>query len=279
MNTITKLLVVINLALACVFAGVAATYYATSENWKRRWHSDTSRMATDLQLSQTQLSEQSLSRQNAETALVTRNADYQTLKAQQESLQSDMNSLEKELAAKDLRIANLSDDVQTMQSTLASKEESLAKVTQRNMELNHIAQVSRGVAFQLNVKLAELEDDLNNANLKLTKSEEAIADLQQDQQRQGAMLQLVEDRYPRVWSEINTEQSTVGAAVQGMVAAVRANPQGEQDLIMLTIGADDEVQEGMEFIVYRGDQYIVKVRARKVMPDMTAAWVLPETWN
>lgn len=48
---------------------------------------------------------------------------------------------------------------------------------------------------------------------------------------------------------------------------------------MLTVGSDDQVQEGMEFIVYRGDQYIVKVRAKKVMPDMTACWVLPETWN
>lgn len=279
MNLTTKLLVIINLILAVFVAGVAATYYVTNENWKRRWDADTRNLSAQLLTVESEARKESFARRNAELALETTKAQIDSLAATNKTLTDDLKNKEKELANRDLRLANLNDDVQSLQDILAAKEESLGKVTARNSELNHIAQVSRGVAFSLNVKLAEIEDDLNNANVKITKSEETIATLQNEGKTMEAMLKLVEDRYPRVWTEINSDNAGYDHIVQGLVAAVRKNPQGQQDLVMLTVGADDNVQEGMEFIIYRGDQYVVKVRARKVMPDMVACWVQPETWN
>ncbi|NRA38476.1 MAG: hypothetical protein HRU15_10075, partial [Planctomycetes bacterium] len=66
----------------------------------------------------------------------------------------------------------------------------------------------------------------------------------------------------------------------GVVAAVRPDPAtGEQHLVMISVGGDEKVQEGTEFIVYRGNQYIVKVRVQKVFPDMAACLIDPKSWN
>ena len=140
--------------------------------------------------------------------------------------------------------------------------------------------MARGVAFQLNVKLAEVEDDYNNAQAELTRREQTIYDLEEENKRKDALLALVRTQHPKVW-EIVTDQAA-GAShvvVNAVVAAVKVNPQDQQDLVMLTIGRDDQVREGMEFILYRGNQYIVKVRAERVLNDMVACRVIPDTWN
>jgi hypothetical protein len=279
MNMTTKLLVIINLLLAAVFAGMAANWYVHSENWKKRWDVDTRNLSGDLDLMKKEVFKQSVRASDAESALASQTAQVDSLQKESQSLASQLQVKEKEIQGQNLRISTLNDDLQSKESLLASKEESLNKLNQRNTELSHIAEVARGVAFNLNVKLAEIEDDLNNSNVKLGKAEETIAGLQDDGKRKDAMLKLVEDRYPRVFEEVSTNPKGYDHIVQGMVAAVRDNPQGQQDLVMLTVGADDHVQEGMEFIIYRGDQYIVKVQARKVMPDMVACWVVPESWN
>jgi hypothetical protein len=48
---------------------------------------------------------------------------------------------------------------------------------------------------------------------------------------------------------------------------------------MLTIGKGDKVEEGVEFIIYRGNSYIVKVRAEKLLGDMVACRVISDSWN
>jgi len=48
---------------------------------------------------------------------------------------------------------------------------------------------------------------------------------------------------------------------------------------MLTIGKEEGIEEGMEFIVFRGNQYVAKVRAERVINDMVACRVIPTSWN
>jgi len=64
-----------------------------------------------------------------------------------------------------------------------------------------------------------------------------------------------------------------------VVAAIRDNPQGQQDLVMLTVGKDSHLMDGTEFIVYRGTHYIVKLRAERVMQDTIACRIMPGSWN
>ena len=72
---------------------------------------------------------------------------------------------------------------------------------------------------------------------------------------------------------------TSDAVIEGMVAAIHVGPNGEQDLVMISVGRNGNVKQNMEFIILRGDQYIVKVRVDRVLDDMAACRVIPETWN
>jgi len=73
--------------------------------------------------------------------------------------------------------------------------------------------------------------------------------------------------------------SSLHQYVPAVVVAIRPNAQGQQELVLLTIAQGVQVAEGVEFIVYRGNQYIVKMRAERVMQGMIACRVLPGSWN
>jgi Ca-activated chloride channel homolog len=76
------------------------------------------------------------------------------------------------------------------------------------------------------------------------------------------------------------EVQSANFSPQGVVASARYSPQGDQDLLMLTVGADRErIKEGMEFFVIRGNEYIVRVRAEKMLGDMAACRIIADSWN
>ena len=93
------------------------------------------------------------------------------------------------------------------------------------------------------------------------------------------MLGILSQRYPKIWNELKDEKAS-DRYLLAQVAAVRTNPQGQQEIVILTIGKDSKVEEGIEFIVYRGSQYIVKVRADRVLDGTwSSCRVIPESWN
>lgn len=281
MNTATKIFTVLNLLLAVAFCAIAIMWYATGENWKRRWVDDTARLAVQLNDSKDSLAQQSLGRRSAEAALHTSSQQVKALSSENDAQLSRNNQMTQELISKDLVISQQQDQILTSNERIQGLEESLKNSRQRSSELNQIAQVAKAIAFQLNVKLSEVEDDANNLQTQLSKSTEKIHSMEVGGERKDAQLALVKRDYPEVYKFISGESldSTAGV-LTGVVAAVRPDPAtGEQHLVMLSIGGDEKVQEGTEFIIYRGNQYVVKVRVQKVFPDMAACLIDPKSWN
>lgn len=83
--------------------------------------------------------------------------------------------------------------------------------------------------------------------------------------------------YPKVFAEIRDTKSP--EISRGVVASSRNNIQGQQDLVMLTIDQNQRVKEGTEFFIYRDQNYIVSARVEKVLGDMAACRILPDSWN
>lgn len=281
MNTATKVLTILNLILAVTFMVAVMMLYAIGENWKRRWVQDTHKQARIINETQQKVTQLSLDLGTATSALTNTKATNQNLSAENDRLLSSNKAKEEELAAKELTISQQNDRILAQNERITDLEESLRLARQRASELNHIAQVARAVAFQLNVKLSETEDDVNNLSTSLTKANETIHGLETQIESKDARLALVKRDYPQVWDHVNTGETKGGeSVVSGVVAAVRVDPaSGEQHLVMLTVGGDEKVREGTEFIIYRGSQYIVKVRAQKVFPDMVACVIDPKSWN
>ncbi len=279
MNTVTKVFIILNLILALLVAYVVPVTYAYQENYKRRWAKDTEELASSLKVANTKALEESFNAKRFEVALNAANSDRRLLQGQVQEHESRIKTLVAEKAQLNTQVAELNTTLNAQREQIISLNASLEQQRQRSAELNKIAQVARAVAFQLNVKLAEVEDDLNNAQAELTRRERSIFDLEEDSKRKNAYLALVRENHPNVYREITSDVPPADKVIRGVVAAVRVNPQGKQDLVMLTVGSDEGIREGMEFIIYRQNNYIVKVRAERVMGDMVACRVIPDTWN
>jgi hypothetical protein len=278
MSTTVKVFIVLNLLLALAFMFVQMTLYATRENWKRRWNEETTFFALENKALAQKVADESYAKIVSQ-ALVTSQASQMTDLGNTIKKQS-LELAEKDKAAQALSLTNskndevinaLREDTRTLATTLQLTRDS-------NNEKTHIAQVARAVAFQLNVKLAEVEDDYNNSTTALTQREEELTKAKKIISQTTAQLAIVKERYPKIYAEVADEKASA-SFLNGVVAAVRLNPQGQQDLVMLTIGKGDKVEEGVEFIIYRGNTYIVKVRAVKLLNDMVACQVIAESWN
>jgi len=278
MSTTVKVFIVLNLLLALAFMFVEMTLYATRENWKRRWNEDTKALSEELKLSAQKIADESNAHVRAEVAITGYNTQIQDLQVKNHEKDNDKTEKDKEIQSLKLTISKNDEEIKALREQNQTLSNTLELTRQSNNEKTHIAQVARAVAFQLNVKLAEVEDDYNNATTALSQREEDLAKLVKENNQHKAQLAVLKERYPKTYNEIADEKQSP-SFLQAVVAAVRPNPQGQQDLVMLTIGKGDKVEEGTEFIVFRGNQYIVKVRAEKVMNDMVACRVIPDSWN
>jgi chromosome segregation ATPase len=278
MSLAVKILTILNLVLAFVVATFCMIDYATGENWKRRWNTDTSKLSEQLVESNKGLTEATFDKARFEAAASAANGRISELTAQVNGIQSQISEKTGEISRLSQENTQKSQELTSLREANQSMTSSLELARQNASEKTQIAQVARAAAFQLNNKLAEVEDDLHNERTKLAKVEEDTAKLVKDTQRYQAQLAVLKDRYPKVWAEIADAQQAA-ALVQGLVATVSNDAQGKQSLVILTVGKNDKVEEGTEFTVFRGNKYIVKVRAERVLPDMVSCRVIAESWN
>ena len=277
MSNAVKIFILVNLVATLVLAAMSMRDYATRENWKRRWDQDTRELKKEVDLSNQALANSSKDKVRAENAFLDRERMITDLQAASLKMQDQLTTSEQEKQnfRTDLKKAEV--NYAGLNENYMAQAKSLEVVRARNAELTHISQVARAVAFNLNVKLSEVEDDLNNAQSELTQRAQEIDTLTKSDNKNKAMLALLKKDHPQIYNEL-ADQKASTKFLQGVVAAVR-EADGKQDIVMLTIGKDEKVEEGVEFIIYRGGDYIVKVRADRVMNDMVSCRVIQDSWN
>jgi chromosome segregation ATPase len=278
MSTTVKVFIVLNLLLALAFMFVQMTLYATRENWKRRWNDDTKFFAEEVKVAAQKIADESYAKVQAQALVSSQGSQISDLQAAIKKQENALSEKDKNIQSLNLTISKNDEEIKALREQNQTLSNTLELTRQSNNEKTHIAQVARAVAFQLNVKLAEVEDDYNNATTALAQREEELGKAKKAINQQTAQLAILKDRYPKIAAEIADEKQSA-SFLQAVVAAVRNNPQGQQDLVMLTLGKGDKVEEGVEFIIFRGNSYIVRVRAEKVLGDMVACRVIPDSWN
>lgn len=278
MSTTVKVFIVLNLLLALAFMFVQMTLYATRENWKRRWNDDTKFFAEEVKVAAQKIADESYAKVQAQALVSSQGSQISDLQAAIKKQENSLSEKDKQIQSLNLTISKNDEEIKALREQNQTLSNTLELTRQSNNEKTHIAQVARAVAFQLNVKLAEVEDDYNNATTALAQREEELGKAKKAINQQTAQLAILKDRYPKIAAEIADEKQSA-SFLQAVVAAVRNNPQGQQDLVMLTLGKGDKVEEGVEFIIFRGNSYIVRVRAEKVLGDMVACRVIPDSWN
>ena len=278
MSLALRIFIVLTLVMTLAFMFIQMTLFATRENWKRRWDQETKALSGELKTATQALASESAGRVRAENQVASLQTDRTNDQGKIKELEGQITERAAKIQNLDRDLAKAQTDYNALKEDYQAQSKSLDMVRQRNGELTNIASVARAVAFNLNVKLAEVEDDLNNLQTEHTRSLETLEQTVAQRKQADAIVAQVREKFPKVYEVVVEEKGTT-AVLHARVAAVRLDNQGQQAFVMLSIGKEEGVQEGQEFIIYRENKYVCKVRVEKIMNDMAPARVIPSSWN
>ncbi|HOY09287.1 MAG TPA: hypothetical protein PLB05_04330 [Candidatus Omnitrophota bacterium] len=160
------------------------------------------------------------------------------------------DELEKESKAKEDIRKELTVELESAQGRVAQMEKELGATQTRNKELETIRQ-------DLENQVGDLKKQIDALTQKLTiPGDGGIPD-------DGAAVQEGVDLEPIV---INTGEANRGAVI---------SVDKEADFIIVSLGEKNGIKKGMLLSVHRGEKYLGDVEVSRVLPEMSAADVVP----
>jgi predicted nuclease with TOPRIM domain len=257
MSVVAKILVVINLLLAFVFLGAASTFLGEKETWKIRHTKDTA----DLQKKIDDLNV------NLNQAVEARNEQREI--ANQFQVQN--TELKAQLEAKELEATNISE----AQDKLHADYDRLARTyTDLQGTIDQLTADKNALTDDKEKALKEKRDAVETANSAVTEQkrlereilnlQDQLAQVEKDMNELGDKLEntnLVVALYRDTYGEIGEKLGV--PLIKGAVMAVN----NDLNIVLLSVGRDDNVKIGYEFTIYRGNEYVGTVIVDKVEKD------------
>jgi len=269
MSALAKVFVVFVFLLSILFFGTSATLYLTREDWAANY--DKYKAAVEVKVGE----------------LEQRNSD---LKGERDDLQGALRlvsedelakagtikTLRIELASKDAQIANISAERNESINAKTATDNLNASLTDQNKTLTTqlseahdkrdsaigAEKVANAEKFRMKRDLDATTQELHEARVEFNSLSEKFDSLEL---AYGAVeKKLGKDGVEAILSGL------VSPPIDALVEEVDSNLR----LVVLSVGRQDEVKEGVEFTIYREDKFVGKVRVNKVYENLAGARVL-----
>jgi hypothetical protein len=263
MNWLGKVFVVLILIMSLVFMGLAMAVYATHKNWKDVIEGTAGSPGLRTRLQQAEQKNQELiaqhnrkveeiegERQAAEQQVRKLESERASLASRNQGIQAELDKLNQDIAQATAAVA----------ATQANNDKLAAEVTNLRQQIR-TAQQARDAAFKETLASTEQLHQL------IGQYETAQERLQQLTQQVAGMKTVMQSHD----IDPNTDPAGVVPTVDGVVSQVRRVP-GDQ-LVEVTIGADDGLKEGDTVIVYRGNRYLGRLAIMETSPDKSVGRV------
>jgi regulator of replication initiation timing len=266
MGTFAKIFIVVNLVLAVVFLGAAAALLGTAESWKKKYESDgymdvmalnksvKDRLgALDAQLKvatderdkyQSDFMVEQRRATELDKKLVEKNTEFSQIVGKYNNLAEDFNALTKSFDDMKANYKEAFDENRKLQGQVDTALAETAAAKQDADDLRETLEREQGIVKQLQADLGAAE----KSNMKITEEKNRLADV----------VAMINEKAPDLLKDL-----MVLKAVKATVVGVDA----DLNIVLISAGADDEVQIGYTFTVYRGGQYVGKLVIDKVGPD------------
>jgi hypothetical protein len=263
MNWLGKVFVVLILIMSLVFMGLAMAVYATHKNWQAVIKGSPGSPGLEQRLREAEQKNQEL--------IAERNRKVEELEGERESAEQQVRKLEAERAGLATRNQGIQAELDKLNQDIAQATAAVAATQSNNDKLAaevtslrqqiRTAQQARDAAFKETLASTEQLHQL------IGKYESAQERMQQLLQENAGMTRVMEshDIDPK------TDPSGVVPTVDGVVSQVRRVP-GDQ-LVEVTIGADDGLKEGDTVIVFRGNRYLGRLAILETSPDKSVGRV------
>ena len=260
MSTVAKVLVVLNFLLAAVFLGSASALLGHSDNWKDRYTKDTGQLKKDLDSEKTKtaaltadndklLKDKGAADKLADTykreaeAVQTQNA---SLKAQFDLLATAQGSASRALQIAQNTIDGQGKLIQTLQE---SRKTDIDTANNANDEKNAAVKMQNA----LEANLADLTSQLKDAQSKLN----------------DTSLKLQRAEFELEWWR-STHPGAGQGAEQPFQQAKVLQADNTNNIVVLSIGAEDGVKVGYRYTISRGNQFVTTIEITNVQAKMAA---------
>ena len=257
MSVVAKILIVLNLVLAVAFLSGAASFLGQKEAWKKKYEDLDTATSTTI----ADLNDQVTAKTN----------EYRQQQQYANDFKNERDTAIAKVEQSDAANVQLKDNFNRLQADLGRLSETykqaLAAIDQLRNDKNTLINdkdtaltEKRGAIDKMNAAQTEqkrLESELMDAGDVVAGLEKQVVALAKEIESASVMLQAYKDKFGTITEWINVP------ALAAKVSGVNV----EHNIVILSIGADDNVKPGYEFTVYRGDKYVGKVIVDDVQKD------------
>jgi peptidoglycan hydrolase CwlO-like protein len=267
MSLFAKIMVVVNFFLAVAFLAAAGTLLGAAEDWKKRYEDSSSNAQQEITALKAQVDQRDKSLTSERGRFSESEKGRVAAEANQKTLQDSNKALE--TANTELR-RNL-ETLATAQKDLQGKNaEQSSTIDKLRNDLNSAETARREVES----KYRASSEEVARLSQSVETAEKALA----AQQAENTTLNSRLDELSTTISRYQKEKGQLTGAmsmkpVNGVVQAV----SNKDDIYVLSVGRKDGVEEGYEFTVYRGSEYISTVVIDKVFEQYSSGRTKPGT--
>ena len=266
MSTVSKIMVVVVLVLSVCFSAISLALFAQRANWHALYDAQVTKAQTAAQEADAKIKDLNAKLSNSQS-------ECERIKADNDNLNGSIQNLTQDIEEAKSRA--------TQQETLAKeKDDQLAKLQEKvdNM-IREIAALNEKMRRDSQT-LLEIKTDYENIVNQLTNLRDKNNDLLVKLKSAHRALEAAKTRNEELTFALNTYKEKFGEAVvetkpKSLVRAHVLAVNLDAGVVMLSVGKDDNVELGMEFILHRGNVYLCKVKVDTMYPDSCVAHIVP----
>jgi len=272
MSVVGKVFIVVNLLLAMLFVGWAATMLGLAHDWKGQYDTlktETDKAQADLNKRIDDLTAQNstLQKTKGETEDENRRLkdDKDALTQRNDKLAADNADLSKSVEGIRVQLDQFRENSKQMQDRIAQLEKDNDEKTQSFNQ----ARDDQSAAEQ---NAARLEEQLATANETISGLKEQVTSMTAENER----LTNIKVAYETTMG--GADRIGIGEAAPRIDARI-TSVNDQYGYVMLNVGEDDKVKIGYKFDVYRGKDYLGEVEVRNVSADTSYAKITMKADN
>ena len=265
MSNVAKFLIVLNLILAGVFVGSAANFLGQKDFVQERLELQGKNLQLSLTSAQTEnasLMAKNRDLSNENTNLKEASAIATTAKTDTEKLNAHLSQTNATLSQ---NLAHATSALELLNGTLKANQDTIKNLSEERTTLNARVETEHTARVAAESMTATLQRQLDDETGARKATEAAVADANAKIQTLEAELEGWRARFP------NVDSGTAQPAVTPGKVLAADNQMG---LVVTSLGEEDGVKIGYEYIVSRGNQYVATIKVTNVQAKQSTAMVV-----
>lgn len=266
MNALTRAFVVVAALLAVTLVALVIPFVARVDDYAQQYKD--MKLAFDTQVQEASQAAQKAATEMADagTALTSKQEENEELKSQIETLSSDKKALQAQLAQAETTMARLSAASEVSTRVNETKDAQIAESA--NLIQKQIASLG-----ELQSQIADLTQTIITVRSENRRLSDNYLRIQEENKSLVTQLSEAQAKYDAVYKdllalggnkdEIGSKPINPAQAIKGSVTKIDQVTEG-LTFVQVNVGTRDQVEEGMEFTVFRGDKFVGKIQIASV---------------